>query len=187
MSPGWWTVIFLALALVTGVTTIQQQQTLASPTQPYLPRQIAYEMRVFHRASLSYKGTFTAATGPISNPPPSMVNQFRYSSCADAKSVVTFPGGTGAGAAWAAGLGFYQNNAVATELARQSVSPPELGINAPARVAGYNGGTVPQVIPVPGVGLSTGTEVQSGAGAISLPAGCAVPAGLPVIVTQVLP
>ena len=40
---------------------------------------------------------------------------------------------------------------------------------------------------VPGVGLSDGTQLQTGFGAIALPAACPVIAGFPAMQTQVLP
>ena len=185
---GSYALLFLAFIFVAAAFTQQQRLVLADHNAPFPPRQIAYLLRVYHQNSLAYKQQNTGVTGVISNPPPSMAAQPFFTSCADAKSVVTFPGGASAAASWVGGLGAYENAAVATEIARQSVQPPELGqVGQSALVAGYAGSTVPQIVPVPGVGLSTGSAIQSGAGQVALPAGCTVPVGRPAIRTQVIP
>jgi hypothetical protein len=111
-----------------------------------------------------------ALTGVLADPSPAMSGvapvAFFFTSCADAKSVVTTLNEV---------LNPYQNQSIARELARQSAAPPELGSVAPHTVV------------IPGVGLSTGAAVQTGVGPLALPANCAVPMGLPAIVTQVVP
>ena len=159
-----------ALILLAFAFTAQQKLVIANHTGPAPERQIAYLMRAYHQASVSAKAANGGLTGTVANPSPAMSGAgsvaFFFTSCADAKNVVTTLSET---------LNGYQNQSIARELARQSAAPPELG------------GVAPHSVVIPGVGLSTGNAVQTGVGALALPAGCAVTAGMPAIVTQVIP
>ena len=176
--------MILVLVLLAAALTAQQRLALASHNAAFPARQIAYQMRVYHQSSVNYKLANGTATGVITSPPPSLSSQFYFTSCADAENVVTFVGGASAGRAWAGGLGAFNNQSVAAELARQSISPPELGlVSQSSRVTGYLGVTTSQAITVPGIGLSTGSNIQTGYGLVALPAGCTVPAGVPAMLT----
>lgn len=159
-----------ALILLAFAFTAQQKLAIANSKGPVPERQIAYLMRVYHQASVAAKAADGSLTGALANPSPAMSGAspvaFFFTSCADATSVVTTlidPAGS------------YRNQSIARELARQASAPPELGTVAPRTVV------------IPGTGLSTGASIQTGAGQTPLPANCTVTAGLPVIVTRVVP
>jgi hypothetical protein len=161
-----------ALIVAAFAATLQQRLAIASHNGPLPARQIAYQMRVYHQSSVTYKEANAALSGTIAAPPPSLtpaapIAAF-FVSCADAHSVVTTLNQP---------LSAYTNQEIAQEMSRQSVSPPELG----------GSGKPPQAIGIPGIGLSNGMALQTGLGLTALPAGCAVAAGLPAIVTQAVP
>ncbi len=159
-----------ALILLAFAFTAQQKLVIANHAGPAPERQIAYLMRAYHQSSVAAKAADGALVGTVANPSPAMSGAapvaLFFTSCADAKSVVT---------TLIEAQNTYQNQSIARELARQSSAPPELG-----SVASHN-------VVIPGVGLSTGTAIQTGVGQLALPANCAVTAGLPAIVTQVMP
>ena len=167
-----------ALVLLAFAFTAQQRLAIANHAGPAPERQVAFLMRAYHRSSVAAKTAAPSLTGVLADPSPSMTGAapvaFFFTSCADAHDVVTTLGGASA-TPGADAAGAYQNQSVARELARQSASPPELGLTAPQRTA------------VPGIGLSTGAAVETAAGALAFPAGCAVKAGLPAIQTRVVP
>ena len=170
-----------ALIVTAFAFTAQQRLVLASPAGPMPARQIAYLMRVYHQSSVAYQLSAKGPAGVIANPPSFLTASFYFTSCTDGNSVVTFVGGQSASPQWTGGAGAYQNQSVVRELLRQSLSPPELGpVRQTSQIAG-------QIAPVPGIGLSTGTQIQSGSGLLTLPSGCGVAAGLPAIQTRVAP
>ena len=159
-----------ALILLAFAFTAQQKLVIANPAGPAPERQIAYLMRAYHQSSVAAKAANSALTGLLANPSPAMSGPspvaFFFTSCADAHSVVT---------TLIEASNAHQQQSIAHELARQSGAPPELGTVAPRTVV------------IPGTGLSNGTAVQTGVGPLPLPANCAVAAGLPAIVTRVVP
>lgn len=171
-------VILGALLIVAFALSAQQRLALNTHTGPMPARQVAYLMRVYHQSSVSLKGSPTPPPlGPLANPPSNLAGQTFYASCADAKSVVTY----------LIGETLYRNEAVAAELARQSVAPPELGKNGSGTTIGYGGLDAPYAVPVAGIGLSNGAQIVGTADVTILPANCSVPAGAPALQTQVLP
>jgi|SRR5579859_2650123 len=172
-------VILGALLIVAFALSAQQRLAIASHTGPMPARQIAYLMRVYHQSSVAYATNVVLPNGTVADPPPEWdVTSTLFKSCWDGISVVTSLNG----------MQTAENNAVAQELVRQSVIPPEYGLLTPVSWAiGYNGSTVSQLARVPGVGLSDGANIQSGAGAIALATGCAVSSGAVAIQTRVLP
>ena len=179
--------IVVGLLFTAASFTAVQRLQIATPNAPFPARQIAYNMRLFHQAAIAFKianpsDTATAAD-PLPVPVPSFLTEWRVAACADPKNVATYT----------VGLTAAQNRDIVSELLRQSVSPPELGIiSASPAVTGYLGSVTPQAAYDPGIGLSEpapaeagGTVVNTGYGAVT-PA-CSIPAGASVMQTQVMP
>ncbi len=152
-----------ALILAAFALASQQRLAIASHGGPDPARQIAYLLRVYHRSAVATKLADPATVQTIAAGPAGMTG---FVSCADAQSVVTTIDQS---------YGAARDQEIAGELLRQSAAPPELG--AADRAA----------IGVPGIGLSDGTQLRTGFGAVALPAACAVAAGLPALQTQVVP
>ena len=168
--------IIVGLVLAAAAFTAAQRLQIATPNTPFPARQIAYTMRLTHQAAVAFKIANPSDTGALTVPVPSFLTEFRVAVCASAKNV----------ASYTAGLTAAQNRDIVSELLRQSVSPPELGlISASPVVTGYGGAAGPQAVYAPGIGLSDGTNLNTGFGAVT-PA-CSIPAGASVIQTQVLP
>lgn len=169
-----------ALLIVAFALSAQQRLALQSHAPPMPARQLAHLLRVYHQSSISYAtGSSPPPAGTIADPPPDWDNTSTlFTSCWDGVTVVTSLNGLQAA----------ENNAVVQELVRQTIAPPEYGLLTPAPwTVGYGGSGLSQLTPVPGMGLSDGTQIQSGAGAVALAAGCPVPGGTPAIQTRILP
>jgi len=151
-----------ALILAAFALASQQRLAIASHGGPAPARQIAYLLRSHHSAAVSFKLANPATTQTIVAGEAGMTG---FISCADAKTVVTTIDQS---------YGTARDQQIAGELLRQSVSSGQTGVVAPG------GG-------VPGIGLSDGTQLQTGFGAVALPAACPVTAGLPAMQTRVLP
>jgi len=157
-------IMLAALVLAAFALASQQRLAIASHTGPAPARQIAYLMRSYHSSAVANKLGATSAT-----PPTETTTITGFVSCADAQNVVTTVDQS---------HGTYdtaRTEQIVGELLRQSSAPPEFG-NA-----------IRPGIGVPGIGLSNGTQIQTGLGMVALPPTCPVPAGLPAILTQVVP
>gem|GEM_PF-5214723 len=151
-----------ALVLAAFALASQQRLAIASHNGPAPARQIAYLMRSYHSSAVAYKLVHNSATQAIAGP----AGMTGFVSCADAQNVVTTVDQS---------YGAARDEQIVGELLRQSSTPPEFGTAIRAGIG------------VPGIGLSNGTQIQTGLGVVALPAACAVPAGLPAMLTQVLP
>ena len=149
--------------MMLGLAAMVMAHLLSHPPTDSAPRQIAYNMRLYHRAALSFKAANPAVTGILAVPPPVFLTEWRFISCADSKSVVTYGGGFTAS----------QSRDIAAEAARQSVVPPELGLG------NWRNGSAT------GIGLSDGTLINSGFSGLT-PV-CTVPSGVAAIQTRLLP
>jgi len=146
-----------ALILAAFALASQQRLAIASHGGPAPARQIAYLLRSYHSAAVAFKLANPATIQTIAAGEAGMTG---FISCADAKNVVTTIDQS---------YGTARDQQIAGELLRQSVSSGQTGVG------------------VPGVGISNGAQLQTGLGAVALPAACAVPAGLPAMQTRVLP
>jgi hypothetical protein len=154
---------FLALAALVAMQLLTQKANLASLAGPVPARQIAYNLRVFHQAAITYKLANPTVTGVLPVTPPAFLTDWRFTSCASSNAVVTS----------GSGFNLAMSRVLNDELLRQSSAPPELGIAAAP--GGFTDG----------IGLSDGVFINNGFGPIS-PA-CPVPQGSAAIQTQVLP
>lgn len=135
----------------------QQRLGIGGHGGPDPARQVAYLLRVYHRAAVTYKQANPAAAQTIVAGPAGMTG---FVSCADGTSVVT---------TIVQSYGTARDQKIAGELVSQSTAPGRTGTG------------------VPGIGLSDGTRLKTGLGPVALPANCVVDAGLPAMQTQVLP
>jgi len=179
-------VIIGALLIVAFTLSAQQRLDLNNRTGPMPARQVAYLMRVHHQSAVNQKLADPELDTVVNAAPPTMTitGDYTFLSCIHGKVVVT--------AAFIIGdaltlmpipiFSTAENNAIVTELRRQSVLPPEFGLlgHSPWTV-GNGGSPTAMITPTSGIGLSD--EID--AGPISLP--CPIPSGVPAIVTQVLP
>jgi len=149
--------MLVALILAAFALTSHQRVAIASHGGPNPARQIAYLLRSHHGAAVAFKLANPATTQAIAAGEPGMTG---FISCADANTVVTTIDQS---------YGTARDQQIAGELLRQSVATGQTGIG------------------VPGIGLSDGTQLQTGFGAVALPASCPVVAGLPAMQTRVLP
>jgi len=146
-----------ALIVAAFALTSQQRLAIASHGGPDPARQIAYLLRSYHSAAVAFKLANPATTQTIVAGEAGMTG---FISCADAKTVVTTIDQS---------YGTARDQQIADELLRQSVATGQAGIG------------------VPGVGVSNGTQLQTGLGLLALPASCPVTAGAPAIQTRALP
>jgi hypothetical protein len=177
-------IIIGALLIVAFTLSAQQRLDLNSRAGAMPARQIAYLMRAHHQSAVSQKLADPALDTIVNAAPPTMTvaGDYTFLSCIHGKIVMT--------AAFVIGdavtiipfpvFSLAENNEVVTELRRQSVLPPELGLlgRTPWAV-GYNGSPAALIASASGIGLSD--EV------VPSPIPCLVPSGVPAIVTQVLP
>jgi len=155
-------IMLAALVLAAFALASQQRLAIASHTGPAPARQIAYLMRSYHNASVTFKLANTGARHAITG----ATSISGFVSCADAQNVVTTIDQS---------YGAARDQQIVSELLRQSAAPPEFGARSQTGIG------------VPGVGFSNGTQIQTGLGVIALPDICPVAAGLPAMLTQVLP
>lgn len=149
--------LLAALVVAAFAFTAQQRLAIAAHNGPDPARQIAYLLRTYHRSAVAVKLASPATTETIVAGPAGMTG---FVSCADAHSVVTTIDQS---------YGTARDQQIADALLKQSLGQDSSGIG------------------VPGVGISDGTRLQTGLGAIALPAACPVEAGLPAMQTQVVP
>ena len=149
--------LLAALIVAAFAFTAQQRLAIAAHNGPAPARQIAYLLRTYHRSAVAFKQANPATTQTIVAGPAGMTG---FVSCADSHSVVTTIDQS---------YGTARDQQIAGEMLKQSLPADSPGIG------------------VPGVGMSDGTRLQTGFGALALPAACPVEAGLPAMQTQVLP
>jgi len=152
-----------ALIIAAFALASQQRLAIASHNGPAPARQIAYLLRSYHSSAVAIKLAAPATTQTIVAGPAGMTG---FISCADAQSVVTTIDQS---------YGAARDQQIVSELLRQSSAPPEFGTASRPGIG------------VPGIGLSDGTQIKTGLGAVTLPASCPVAAGLPAMQTQVVP
>lgn len=153
-------IILGALLIVAFALTSQQKLAIASHTGPMPARQIAYLMRVHHQSAIKQKLANPALDTIVDAAPPTMaISQDLFNSCLQGKVVATGIFTVGVAAPL---LSPAEADAVVAELKLQTV-----------------GAAISPFISPPGIGL-TGESLSP-----SVP--CPMPAGVPVIITQVLP
>lgn len=166
---------FLALASLVAMQCLTQKANLANLAGPRPARQIAYNLRLYHQASVAYKLANPAATGVLPVIPAGFLTEWRFTSCAGSNSVVTF------GSPFDRAMSRSLND----EVLRQSVAPPELGIiNGNANATGGLAAGLQRSFSA-GIGLADGVLINNGFA--SFTPVCPVPQGTVAIETQVLP
>lgn len=169
-------IVLLALTLSVLLAALQNGATFKSSTAQHPERQIAYQMRQFHQASVKAKVGAPATLGMIAPLLPASFTDWRFASCASANSVLTS----------FAGQSIELDRAVLNELLQQSQLPPEIGFltHAPQiRVAAAPGSVA--IFSPPGIGRSDGAYLRGGASAIAL--ACPIPVGMIALQTQLAP
>jgi hypothetical protein len=167
--------ILSLLAVLALWQQMNQSWSLHQSAHPPGAAQLAYNMRLLHQAALAAKANAPSATGPLTVAAPAFLAEWRFQSCANDKSVVTY----------SAGLSPQQSRDVSMELLRQSIIPPELGGIGISPVLASASGLPSRVGFAPAIGLTDGRVINNGYGAV-LPA-CPLPTGLAAIQTQLMP
>jgi len=169
-------IVVLALAIAAWSQGILQFDSLSRGNLPFPSRQIAYNLRLYHRAALAMKLANPELQGVFTVSVPNFLTDWRFTSCAGANAVVTY----------GSGLNSAQSRDVGSELLRQSVVPPELGLvgNSP-HFGNYWGSNGVLTGYAPGIGISDGAFINNGFASIA-PA-CPLPAGVAAMQTRTMP
>jgi hypothetical protein len=168
--------LIVAVGLLAWLQGAAQRAALAGGSAPFPARQIAYNMRLYHRAALAVKLANPGLQGVLAVSAPAFLTDWRFTSCASANAVVTY----------GSGLNSAQSRDVGGELLRQSAVPPELGlVNGSPRFANQVGVNGVLTGYAPGIGISDGMLINNGFASI-VPA-CQLPPGVAAMQTQTAP
>jgi hypothetical protein len=168
-------VLICALLLSALAQDARQRLALRSVGVPQPTRQIAYTMRVFHQAAIRAVIAAGGIAGAVIPALPVWLTDQRFAACANGKTVATYT----------VGLSQSENQALAPEALRQSVSPPELGTVAVSDSVVGAGGPAPLAAYARGIGQSNGATLSTPSGAVMPP--CVIPEDAVAIVTQAVP
>jgi len=138
-------------------------------------------MRAYHNFAVQFKSANPNLTGILPVTVPAYFTDNRFAACADAKSVVT----------WTTGVNALASTAVQTELQRQAVFPPTQ-VTWFTLPGGYGNSVTAASARAPGMGLALAAvggrqTAATDYGSLPMPAGCLVPSGSLIILTQVSP